>query len=72
MSMKTVSKIQISFTIAKIAAILIIVLAGVWTYAMSSKSFEDTITEWFILDKPYNFDGLAMALYTGLFGYSGW
>jgi amino acid transporter len=72
MNMKIVSKVQISFTITKIAALSIIVLVGIWTFANSSKSIQRTLTEWFVSDKPYNFDRIAMALYTGLFGYSGW
>lgn len=69
---KLVSKIQSVFTITKVAALLIIIVAGFYYYIRYVPiSPGQLAAEWFSLEK-FNYNGIAMAFYLGLFSYSGW
>lgn len=71
-SVKIVSQIQSVFTVTKIAALLIIIIAGFFNYfTQSTETPREVLQNWFI-GSQFNSNGLAMAFYSGLFSYSGW
>ena len=71
--LKVVSRIQVAFTVSKISALLIIICAGAYTAFSVGVSSGDTVEEWFPTSKnPFDFSKVMMALYGGLYTYSGW
>lgn len=66
-----VSKVQSAFTVAKIAALLMIIVIGFYNFFSGPGSITEVTTSWFV-DYPVNYQGLSMAFYNGLFSYSGW
>lgn len=70
-NVKLVSKIQAAFTISKIAALIIIISAGIW-YTFNSISNNNEIQGWIINKKDFKLSKIALSLYSGLYTYSGW
>lgn len=68
---KVVGKIQVAFTVTKIAALLIIIFIGFYNFYSGPVKTEQILHDWFY-KYPINYNGLAMAFYNGLFSYSGW
>ena len=69
--MNIVSKIQSGFTIAKISALLLIIVMGFYNFFSRAGNITEVASDWFV-GRSVNYDGLAMAIYNGLFSYSGW
>ncbi|XP_071448121.1 large neutral amino acids transporter small subunit 1 isoform X2 [Hetaerina americana] len=66
-SVRWAMKIQVVFTAAKVAALVVIIIAGV-IYVATGK--ESHLTGSF--DTPQNFGSICFAFYSGLFAYGGW
>lgn len=68
-SVQLANKVQIVFTVAKLAAIVLIISGGVYKIAMGDgfeylqEGFEDTSND---------ISGIALAFYDGLWAYDGW
>ena len=61
-----------TFTIAKITALLVVILTALWTVYEKSKDNTNQLIPWLYTDKPYDFSKIALSLYNSLFSYSGW
>jgi amino acid transporter len=70
-SVNIVSKVQSVFTLAKIAALLLIIIMGFYKFFSGRESFTEKVGGWFT-DHPVVYDGISMAFYNGLFSFSGW
>ncbi len=70
--MKFISKIQLTFTLAKLTALLVVILSAFWTVYEKSNEKTNQLTGWLYSNKPYDFSKIALALYNSLFSYSGW
>ncbi len=70
-NVNVVSKVQSAFTIAKISALLLIIIIGFVSFLSGPGNLADLTKSWFT-DYPIKYDGIAMAFYNGLFSYSGW
>jgi amino acid transporter len=70
-SVKIVSKVQSAFTVAKIAALLLIIIMGFYKFFSGRESITTKFVGWFT-DYPIVYSGITMAFYNGLFSFSGW
>lgn len=66
-STKWAMKIQDVFTLAKLTALISIILAGVWF--LSTEETENFDNAW---EGDYGLSNLAYAFYSGLFAFGGW
>ncbi|XP_015913653.1 Y+L amino acid transporter 2 [Parasteatoda tepidariorum] len=67
-SMKWVTRIQDSFAFAKILALLVIICAGMYYLIFGSTKNLSNVME----DTSWNFSDLSLAVYSGMFSFSGW
>ena len=71
-NVRMMSKVQAIFTVTKICALSIIVIAGFYNYIMYSPYTPTQVFNNWYIDSDFDFDGLAKGIYSGLFAYSGW
>jgi amino acid transporter len=67
-----ISKIQMTFTIAKLTALFIVISTAFWTFYEKSNEKTSQLTGWLYSDKPNDYSKIALSLYNSLFSYSGW
>jgi amino acid transporter len=70
-NIKLVSKIQAAFTVTKMAALLLIIFMGFYTFIIGPIKTDELLQSWFDF-KDVKLNGLAMAFYNGLYSFSGW
>ncbi len=72
-NLKFVNRIQVSFTAAKVGALLLVIGAGVYSAVTHGQKTTEIVENWFPKDvKSIQYGQAAIALYSGLYTYSGW